>query len=295
MTRAFLPNADVKTELIAFDGLSGSIQGIVFHPPPSNEKVEVAIIFVHGVEHFWFLGPTMFLAPALAAAGYTTMGYNGTHSGLTFRHSRFEDAVTEINYAVAFMKSRGFHRIILVGHSLGTPIIERYAGSNPDETLEAIILLGPHDNLPEVTRSSLLGPELYEDFRAKCKSLVADGCGDELSILPYRPPAVIITSAKTFLSYRDIETSLADVRDCLGNISVPMLIMFDPMDNIHGLGKTTLRQDIAISIQQKVSKARVTIKTVPSIAGVTPVQAHSFLGNELRVIENCRDWLNDVC
>lgn len=295
MTNPFLPPESMRTELVEFHGSGGPVQGVVFHPPAEVADPHTALIFVHGVEHFWFLGPTMFLAPALAKEGYASLGYNGVHSGLTFRHSRFDEAVREVGDAVAFMKGRGFERIVLIGHSLGTPIIERYAGSAPDASVVGMTLMGPHDNLPAVTRDTLLGPALYETFRSECRELVASGRGSELRILPYRPPAVIVTSASTFLSYRDVDTSQADVRDCLPNISVPVLIAYDPADNIHGLGRTTLREEIVRSIQQKaLNSPRVDVVAIPPVPGNSPVQAHSFVGNELNAINAARGWLDRI-
>jgi pimeloyl-ACP methyl ester carboxylesterase len=254
MTNPFLPADTVRTELVEFAHGSRAVQGVVFHPATERRTGDTAAIFVHGVENFWFLGPTMFLAPALADRGITTLGYNGVHSGLTFRQSTFEDAVDEVDSAIGFMKARGFSRIALFGHSLGTPIIERYAGTKPDSALAGIAVMGPHDNLPGVTRRSLLGPQLYETFRAECRTLVAEGRGQELRLLPYRSGRTIITSAKTFLSYRDVDGSKADVRDVLPNITAPMLIAYDPKDNIHGLGETTMRAEIVRSIKEKAAQ-----------------------------------------
>ena len=295
MTNPFLPDDKVRTELIEFASHGRAVQGVVFAPAAGQPRRDTAVIFVHGVEHFWFLGPTMFLAPALASRGFTTLGYNGVHSGLTFRHSSFDDAVDEVDDAIRFIKERGFSRIVLFGHSLGTPIIERYAGMQPDNRLAGMVIMGPHDNLPGVTRHSLLGPKLYENFRAECRALVAKERGQELRLLPYRSGATIITSARTFLSYRDVEGSKADVRDVLPRITVPTLIVYDPKDNIHGLGETTMRSDIVRSIKDKARNAqRIDVAEVASIDGVSAAQAHSFLGNETKVIDLSFAWLSDI-
>jgi len=294
VTNPFLPPDTVRTELVEFASHRRAVQGVVFTPAAKQPVSDTAVIFVHGVEHFWFLGPTMFMAPAFANRGITTLGYNGRHSGLTFRHSAFEEAVDEIGDAIRFMKERGFSRIVLFGHSLGTPIIERYAATSPDNRLAGIAVMGPHDNLPGVTRDTLLGPQLYETFRAECRALVAEGRDQELRLLPYRS-LTIITSAKTFLSYRDVDDSKADVRDALPNITVPMLIVYDPKDNIHGVGKTTMRADIVRSIKEKARNARrVDVAEIPSIDGVNAVQAHSFVGNETNAIDVSLRWLSDI-
>ena len=295
MTFSYLPPAGVRTELVEFESGVRRVNGAVFHPAPQNLRPDTAVILIHGVEQFWYAGPTMFLATSLAGHGFTTFGYNGVHSGPTFRWSRFEEAVREAGDAIAFIRRRKFHRIVLIGHSLGTPIIEHYAGDRPDAALAAIAVYGPHISIPAVTRDSLLGPELYDKFVHECRTLVSEGRGQEIRLLPYRKTAPIITSAETFLSYRDVDTSKAAVEPMIQNIAVPMLIVYDKADNIHGLGSVTQREMIVDAIKHAAVRSRnVDIAVVPSQAGNTPVQAHSFIGNEAHVVDLTAAWLGKV-
>src|SRR5438477_3691267 len=206
---AYLPPKDVAFELVEFQHEGKTLQGGFCAPDPKRPKSDTGVVLVHGVESYWYQGPPMFVGGQLAEQGYAALGYNGAHSGESFRSSDFETAVKEVGAAIAYMKGRGYRNIFLVGHSLGTPIIEHYQGSEPDAAVKAIGLYGPHINIPQITRDSLLGPELYEKFRAECRELVAKGKGDEIKLLPYRENRVIITSAKTFLSYRDTDPSNA--------------------------------------------------------------------------------------
>jgi pimeloyl-ACP methyl ester carboxylesterase len=295
MTSPYLPPAGVQTELVEFNSGGRCVQGAIFKPSAHIHRPDTAVILVHGVEQFWYVGPTMFLATSLAGRGFTTFGYNGTHSGPTFRWSRFETAVQEVCDALTFMKQRGFARIVLIGHSLGTPIIEYYAGDKPDAALAAVAVYGPHISIPEVTRDTLLGPELYRSFRDECRRLVAEHSGQEIRLLPYRKTAPIITSAETFLSYRDTDTSRASVEPMIRRITVPLLICYDRADNIHGLGTPTMRESIVNRIERAAtSSSSVQVAIVPSKAGHTPIEAHSFIGNEAAVVELTSSWLNQV-
>ncbi len=292
MKFSYLPPEGVTTELVEFTSGMRRVNGVVFHPDRATPQQDTAIILVHGVEQFWYVGPTMFLATSLAAHGFTTFGYNGVHSGQTFRWSSFEAAVQEVGDAIAFMKGRGFRRTALIGHSLGTPIIEHYAGDCPDVALAAVAVYGPHISIPAVTRDSLLGPELYKKFVEECRTLVSEGRGQEIRLLPYRKTAPIITSAATFLSYRDVDTSKAAVEPMVRNIAVPMLIVYDKADNIHGLGAVTQRETIVNAIRRAaVRSKKVDVAIVPSKPGNTPVQAHSFIGNEAHVVDLTAAWL----
>ena len=111
--------------------------------------------------------------------------------------------------------------------------------------VKALGVYGSHIDIPNVTKESLLGVELYEKFAAECRNLVSSGRGEEIKLLPFRESKVIITSAKTFLSYRDVETSKAAVEKMIANIKVPLLIVYDRADNIQGKGSITRRETIA--------------------------------------------------
>lgn len=293
---AYLPPKGVEFELVEFPAGGKTLQGGMFQPDVQRfAKPNVGVVLVHGVESYWYQGPPMFLAGLLAAQGYAALAYNGSHSGESFRTSEFETAVAEVGAAVAYMKSRGYRHIFLVGHSLGTPIVEYYQGAEPDPAVKALGLYGPHINIPAITRDSLLGPELYEKFRAECRALVASGKGDEIKLLPYREGRVIITSAKTFISYRDIDTSKAAVEKMIRRIKVPLLIVYDPADNIQGKGGLTKRETLAGQIKANaVAAPRADIVVIPSAAETSPLRAHNFVGNERLVAEKTGQWLQAV-
>jgi pimeloyl-ACP methyl ester carboxylesterase len=296
LAHAYLPPKGVGVDLVEIENAGKVIQGAFFSPDPNVfGKATTGVILVHGVESYWYSGPPMFLACYLAEQGYATLGYNGVHSGESFRTSQFEDAVKEVGAVVTYMKGRGITDIFLVGHSLGTPIVEYYLGESPDASVKAIGLYGPHINIPAVTRNSLLGPDLYPKFLAECREAVAQGKGNELRLLPYRDGAVIITSSKTFLSYRDIETSKANVEKMVRQIKVPMLIGYDPTDNIQGKGVVTKRETLVAQIKENaVSTPKLDILIVQPVPGTTPLQAHSFVKNEKFVIQSTMDWLKSV-
>jgi len=293
---AYLPPKGVHFELVEFPGGGRTLQGGMFLPDPQRfAKPAVGVVLVHGVESYWYQGPPMFLAGHLAQRGYAALGYNGAHSGESFRSSEFETAVQEVGAAIAYMKSRGYRDIFLVGHSLGTPIVEHYAGSDPDAAVKALGVYGPHIDIPAITRDSLLGPELYEKFRAECRDLVAKGKGDEIKLLPYREGRFIITSAKTFVSYRDTETSKAAVQKAIERIKLPLLIVYDPADNIQGKGGLTKRETLAGQIKaHAIASPRADIVVIPSIAESSPLKAHNFVGNERLVAEKTVQWLRSV-
>ena len=292
----YLPKKGVSVELVEFPSGGREVQGAIFTPDAKRyRECATAVVLVHGVESYWYYPPTMFLACYLPEEGYAVLGYNGVHSGESFRTSDFESAVQEVGDAVDFMKERGFENIVLVGHSLGTPIVEYYQGFTPDPSVKAVAVYGPHIDIPAVTRESLLGPQPYESFAAECRDLVARGKGNEIKVLPFREGKVIITSAKTFVSYRDVETSKAAVEKMIRRIKVPLLIVYDPADNTQGKGAITKRETIATRIKENaLNSPRADIVVIPSNPGNSPFQAHLFLHNEKAVIRGTVDWLKAI-
>jgi pimeloyl-ACP methyl ester carboxylesterase len=292
----YLPGEDVALELVEFKSAGRDAQGALFAPHPrAFRPSHNGVVLVHGVESYWYSGPSMFLGCNLAAAGYTCLAYNGVHSGESFRTSEFETAVREVGDAVAFLHARGAEQIFLVGHSLGTPIVEYYQGNDPHPAVKALGLYGPHIDIPRVTRDSLLGPDLYEKFAAECRALVAAGKGEEIKLLPFREGRVIITSATTFLSYRDVERSRAAVADSIRQIGVPLLIVYDDADNIRGKGSTTPRSAIAEEIKAHALKSpRVDVVVIPSRPGNSAFEAHLFIGNENTVTSATAAWLERI-
>src|SRR4051794_4317272 len=154
---AYLPPKDVRVELVEFKAEGKTLQGAFFTPDAARfPKPKMAVVLVHGVESYWYQGPPMFLAGLLAERGYAALAYNGAHSGESFRTSEFETAVKEVDAAVAYMKTRGFDALFLVGHSLGTPIVEHWQGERPDAAGKALGLHRPHNRHSKNTR----GPPL---------------------------------------------------------------------------------------------------------------------------------------
>src|SRR6267378_2639527 len=93
---AYLPTKGVQFELVEFQNEGRIIQGGIFSPDPKLfAKSSTAVVLVHGVESYWYSGPPMFLGSYLAEQGYTALGYNGVHSGESYRTSEFETAVRE--------------------------------------------------------------------------------------------------------------------------------------------------------------------------------------------------------
>ena len=63
----YLPKKGVSFELIEFTSGGRTVQGGIFGPDPKLfQEPGTAVVLVHGVEGYWYAGPTMFLGCYLA-------------------------------------------------------------------------------------------------------------------------------------------------------------------------------------------------------------------------------------
>ena len=292
----YVPKPDVETRLFEFSGAYQLIQGVSFRSKTTADRYpKTAAIFVHGTEAFWSSPPNCYVAGSFASNGVPSFVYNGVHSGGTFRSSEFELAVSELGELVLQLTSTGVEHFIICGHSLGTPIVQAFAASSHAAQVAAIMLYGPHINIPYVTQHVLLGPNRYQEFLNNCRSLVSSGRGEEILLLPHRQGRSIVTSAKTFLSYRDIETSKANVEPIIKDITAPIFIAYDDMDNFVSSDFEITRASITQAIKSKATGTyTVDIVLVPSHDSNTPVDAHLFRFNERRLADLSIGWLDKI-
>lgn len=98
-----------------------------------------AVLIAHG-----FAGSRQIMAPfavTLARAGYTAVtldfpghGQNSAplHSGIADRDSRYAQLSAALDRAAALARGRGDGRLALLGHSMGSEAVVRYAQEHPD-------------------------------------------------------------------------------------------------------------------------------------------------------------------
>lgn len=79
-------------------------EGIFGPDPKLFHEPGTAVVLAHGVEAYWYAGPTMFLGCYLAESGSEALTYNGAHSGESFRTSKFEASVEEVDAAIALLE-----------------------------------------------------------------------------------------------------------------------------------------------------------------------------------------------
>jgi pimeloyl-ACP methyl ester carboxylesterase len=109
----------------------------------------------------------------------------------------YDQAMAEIDVAVAELKEKGARRIVIIGHSLGANAAIGYAARRPGMTeLAGIVALSPA-HLPEVGDMR----EFVADAVARAKKLVAEGKGDEPQTFPDMAQGIPLIAHATPLVY----------------------------------------------------------------------------------------------
>jgi pimeloyl-ACP methyl ester carboxylesterase len=138
-----------------------------FDPPSTG------VVLIHGK---WgrpadpnTVGP---LAAALQKAGFVVDQPEMPWSGARLYDRSFDQAMDEIDAAVARLRARGAKKIVVAGHSQGGSAALRYAALG--HSLDAMVLIAPAP-LPEAGRYRTM----VADDVAKARAMVAAGHGDE--------------------------------------------------------------------------------------------------------------------
>jgi pimeloyl-ACP methyl ester carboxylesterase len=113
----------------------------------------------------------------------------------------FDQALTEIDAAIAGLKSDGARRVVLIGVSLGANAAIGYAARHPE--LAGVVALAP-GHLPDVGNMR----SFVADAVARAKTLIAEGKGNVPQSFPDMAQGIPLTATATaavYLSWFDPE------------------------------------------------------------------------------------------
>jgi len=166
---------------------------------PAGRLADFGIVFLHG-KGAW---PGAFnggILSALRDEGALTATPEMPWSFHRRYGATYDEAMTEIDAAVATLKNKGARRIVVIGHSLGANAAIGYAARRPNE-LAGVVALSP-GHLPEVgdMRAFVAGAV------ARAKTLVAEGKGDVTQTFPDMAqgiPLIAHATPRVYLSWFD--------------------------------------------------------------------------------------------
>jgi len=211
-----------------------TILSLFFSNAPWAQEKEIAIISMHGK---WGAPPGP-LAHFLQDAGFTVESPTMPWSRLRLYDVTYQGGLLEINTRVKQLKSRGYKKIVLLGHSFGANGVLAYTSQYHD--IDAIVLIAP-GHVPEI---------FYEYNRStrdvvNARDMVASGRGKEA--FSFTDPnsgnrsRTQTATASIYLSYFDPE-GLGYMPQSAARISksmkaIPALLINSTEDNISKKGE----------------------------------------------------------
>jgi pimeloyl-ACP methyl ester carboxylesterase len=153
----------------------------------------VAVLYVHGLGGNGFTLFSDDLAIALPRAGHPFVRGNLRTADLLrideFPESgevrkgggafhRFDDCVPDIAAWLDYLESHGHHRVVLLGHSLGSLASTHYLGVTGDPRVVGLVLASTADLI--AMHENRYPADQRDAFAALAERMVVDGRGDEL-------------------------------------------------------------------------------------------------------------------
>src|SRR4030095_11321646 len=190
-----------------------------------------AALLLHGNTMNFFTGAPRFLPPVLTRMGLACLAFNRRgHDILGIRDSRaaegaalqtYAEAVDDNRIAAAWLAVRGFPEPVVIGHSNGGTLAVQHVAHHP--RTPALALLSAHcgggEMGPRASRAGLLAKDRLEEFIRISRTMVNEGRGRELMLLP---GWWYVTSAASFV---DALENCPDVLQLAPRIGCPALYL----------------------------------------------------------------------
>jgi alpha-beta hydrolase superfamily lysophospholipase len=133
--------------------------------PEVNEpaKKDIAVLIFHGITAH--SGPYEMAGTPISSGGYTTFGLDYRGHGLSDGNRgdspNRERWIADLEEAVKYIKSLGFQKTIILGHSLGVASAICVANAIPNEISGLVLLSGAHKRKKGLTKP----PTFFQKFK----------------------------------------------------------------------------------------------------------------------------------
>ena len=162
-------------------------------PEPAQTLHGLGVVYLHG-KAGWPGGMNGGIIGELKEEGAVVAAPEMPWSFHRRYDATFDQAMTEIDAAIASVKAEGANRIVLLGHSLGANAAIGYAARHPG--LAGVVALAP-GHLPEVDNMR----SFVSDGVARAQSLIAAGQGNVPHSFPDMAQGIPLTTTATPVVY----------------------------------------------------------------------------------------------
>jgi pimeloyl-ACP methyl ester carboxylesterase len=272
----------MKTALVAIETDTVPLDG-AWHQPHDGAAAN-AVLLLHGNTMNFYQGAPRFLPPALTRMGLACLAFNRRgHDILGIRDSRaaegaafqsYAQAIEDNRIAARWLAARGYPDPVVIGHSNGGTLAVRHVADHPGTP--ALVLLSAHcggrDMVPRASAAGLLAKDRLEEFMRLSKTLVSEGRGRELLLLP---GWWYVTSAASFL---DALENCPDLLELAPRIGCPVLYL---------RGDQETRDLYPAEAFAQRSRGPCTVRIVPGCD-------HFYVGREEAVTQLVASWLAEI-
>jgi len=227
----------LETNLIVIPTDDGhNWDGMIFRPRREAIDPRLAVLVIHGSVGHYLSGMPRRLAFHLAHHGYAALTANTrmANYGVFFGTGLLDEAQLDIAAAVRALRERGFHRIILLGYSLGSTMVTHYQAVHAPPEVIGVCTLGHPLSLPLSLRRRWERFASIPSYNEMCAIITREMGGsddperDRIVIVrratgpSERPEHAEIWTYRTWWHSRGPEALAAESRRWVGLLRVPL-------------------------------------------------------------------------
>ena len=225
----------MRTELISIETPTTPLDGALHRP--DDGPVRGSVMLFHGNTMNFYVGAPRFLPPALTRLGFVCLAFNRRgHDILSIRDSRAaegaafpltREGIEDNAIAAAWMETQGYPDPVIMGHSNGGMLAVPHVAAHP--RTPALVLLSAHgggrDGVAKTSRSGLLAGDRLPEITQRARTMVAEGRGRELMLVP---GWWYVITAESFL---DRLTEMPSTLELAPKIACPVLYIRGDQEN----------------------------------------------------------------
>ena len=214
------------------DGLS--MVGALYPPraeTPKRSAVD-AVLLIHGSGTNFYAPHGAAMAEDLSGAGYPCLSFNTRGHDIVWRdpegggyygnaYEILDDCNIDLKSGMDYLTNQGYHRIGILGHSMGAVKVAYYAATANDQRLQVVIPVSP---VRLSYRYYMASPDA-EEFKGiidLARSLEAEDMGDQTFKVDFPIPHMFGASAYLDKHGTDERYNLVDLAP---QINIPMLVL----------------------------------------------------------------------
>jgi alpha-beta hydrolase superfamily lysophospholipase len=211
-------------------------------------KKDIAVLIFHGITAY--SGPYEMAGKPISAGGYTVFGLDYRGHGLSGGNrgdSPGKDRwIADLAESIKFVKSLGFSKVVILGHSLGVASAICAANAVPDEIAGVILLSGAYEGRKGLSAP----PSLYDKTRILASSIFRPS----YQAIEYYRKGMKVTNDTLFnFRYTLRFVSMLDVKTLRmpQGLNVPVLVGAGDQDELFEVEKVKALYDMIPSTKKE--------------------------------------------